>query len=73
MPRLLGRTQITFAIKWSSKPGMYKLVGNITIIADRFAAPITTGNFIDLCSRGFYTGLPIKFIQKIGIGKLITL
>ena len=64
LPRLLGRTRVTFAIKRPSKPGMDKLVGNITIIADGFAAPITAGNFIDLCSRGFYTGLPIKFIRK---------
>ena len=64
LPRLLGRTWVTFAIKWPSKLRMYKLVGNITIIADGFAASITAGNFIDLCSRGFYTGLPIKFIQK---------
>jgi len=64
LPRLLGRTRVTFVIKWPGKPGMDKLVGNITIIANGFAALITAGNFVDLCSRGFYTGLPIKFIRK---------
>ena len=62
LPRLLGRTRVTFVIKRPSKSGMDKLMGNITIIANGFAAPITTGNFDDLYSRGFYTGLPIKFI-----------
>ena len=27
-------------------------------------APITAGNFLDLCIRNFYTGLPIKAIPK---------
>lgn len=34
--------------------------GSITIIVDGFNAPISAGNFIDLCQRGFYKGLPLK-------------
>jgi len=70
LPRLLGRTRVTFVIKRPNKPGgsvdnaNAKLVGNITIVADGFAAPITAGNFVDLCSRGFYTGLPAKLMKK---------
>lgn len=88
LPRLLGRTRITFLIKRPNKQTKPtatnqsgnnnnalaelidanvdngKIVGNVTIIADGFAAPITAGNFVDLCSRGFYTGLPVKLIKK---------
>ena len=53
LPRLLGRTQVTFVIKRPTKPRIDKLVNNITIIANGFAAPITAGNFVDLYSRGF--------------------
>lgn len=35
--------------------------GSITLIVDGFNAPISAGNFIDLCQRGFYNKLPLKF------------
>jgi peptidylprolyl isomerase len=38
----------------------YELVGNVSIVADGFTAPITAGNFVDLAQRGFYNNLPIK-------------
>lgn len=59
LPRLEGRTTVTFVMERKGKP-----LGNVTIIADGFAAPVTAGNFVDLASRGFYTGLPIKNIVK---------
>lgn len=59
LPRLLGRCRVTFSFKRGDKP-----LGNVTIIADGFAAPITAGNFVDLSARQFYTGLPIKQVQK---------
>ena len=59
LPRLLGRCKVTFTFRRGKA-----LLGNITIIADGYAAPITAGNFIDLCARDFYTGLPIKFAKK---------
>lgn len=59
LPRLLGRCRVTFSFKRGSE-----FLGNVTIIADGFAAPITAGNFVDLSARQFYTGLPIKQIQK---------
>ena len=40
LPRLLGRAKVTFAIKRKKK-----LLGNITIVADGFAAPITGKTF----------------------------
>jgi peptidylprolyl isomerase len=59
LPRLLGRCRVTFSFKRGNTA-----LGNITIIADGFAAPITAGNFVDLSARQFYTGLPIKQVQK---------
>jgi len=65
LPRLLGRAKVTFTVKRTT--GIRKngtLLGNVTIIADGFAAPITAGNFVDLSERDFYTGLPAKAMKK---------
>jgi peptidylprolyl isomerase len=59
LPRLLGRCAVTFRLKRAGG-----ILGNITIVADGYTAPITAGNFVDLCRRGFYTGLPIKAMNK---------
>ncbi|GMI32878.1 hypothetical protein TrRE_jg13335, partial [Triparma retinervis] len=71
LPRLCGRAKVTFAIQ---RPANTKLpllsallpattmtpLGNITIVADGFTAPLTAGNFVDLARRGFYTGIPVR-------------
>jgi cyclophilin family peptidyl-prolyl cis-trans isomerase len=59
LPRLLGRATVTLRIKRKNS-----ILGNITIVADGYSAPITAGNFVDLCLRNFYTGLPMKSINK---------
>jgi peptidylprolyl isomerase len=59
LPRLLGRAVVTIKIKRAGA-----ILGNITIVADGFAAPITAGNFVDLCMRNFYTGLTVKSMTK---------
>lgn len=59
LPRLLGRARVTFSFRRKNK-----LLGNVTIVADGFAAPLTAGNFVDLSLRGFYNGLPIKYNKK---------
>jgi cyclophilin family peptidyl-prolyl cis-trans isomerase len=59
LPRLLGRCKVTFTFRRQKT-----ILGNITIVADGYMAPITAGNFVDLCMRDFYTGLPIKFMKK---------
>ena len=67
LPRLLGRAKITFTITRPQAKGRGTkdvLLGNVTILADGFAAPITAGNFVDLSARGFYTGLPVKAMKK---------
>jgi len=61
LPRLQGRTRVTFSLAQKSS----KLpLGNVTIIADGYAAPLTAGHFVDLAMRNFYTGLPAKVIKK---------
>jgi peptidylprolyl isomerase len=59
LPRLQGRARVTFSFRRGNK-----VLGNVTIIADGYTAPITAGNFVDLAIRNFYTGLPIKFSKK---------
>jgi cyclophilin family peptidyl-prolyl cis-trans isomerase len=64
LPRLLGRARVTFTFRRENK-----VIGNVTIVADGFAAPITAGNFVDLSIRNYYTGLPIKCNKKrVGTG-----
>lgn len=55
LPRLLGRAQVTFRFKRKGS-----ILGKVKILADGYVAPITAGNFVDLCIRNFYTGLPIQ-------------
>jgi peptidylprolyl isomerase len=64
LPRLLGRARVTFTFRRKNE-----ILGNMTIVADGFTAPISAGNFVDLCARNFYTGLPVKFTKKrVGLG-----
>ena len=59
LPRLLGRAKVTFRFKRAGN-----ILGDVQIVADGYTAPITAGNFVDLCLRNFYTGLPIKETTK---------
>lgn len=61
LPRLQGRARVTFRIR---RPGQAGWIGNITVLVDGYAAPITAGNFLDLSMRNFYTGLPIRWTKK---------
>lgn len=80
LPRLLGRSKITFLITRPTTKGKGigsgkdVILGNVTVLADGFAAPITAGNFLDLSLRGFYTGLPVKAMKKrLGAKPTLTL
>jgi len=74
LPRLLGRCQVTLSFERPSSPssafgfgvkfGGKQLLGNVTIIADGYAAPITAGNFVDLSVRNFFNGLSVKAMRK---------
>ena len=75
LPRLLGRCSVTlsferpsvasqaFGVNFGAISGN-AFLGNVTIIADGYAAPITAGNFVDLSVRNFYNGLPVKAMRK---------
>jgi len=76
LPKLCGRAKVTFSIqrpvasKLPLPPDNFLAsllpatsmtpLGNITIVADGFTAPLTAGNFVDLSRRGFYTGLSVR-------------
>lgn len=78
LPRLLGRCAVTLSFERPSLPssalglnfgsisgiGGKQFLGNVTIIADGYAAPITAGNFVDLSRRNFYNGLSVKAMRK---------
>lgn len=74
LPRLLGRCSVTFSFERPSSAASTfgvnfvgndkRFLGNVTIIADGYAAPITAGNFVDLSARNFYTGLSVKAMRK---------
>jgi cyclophilin family peptidyl-prolyl cis-trans isomerase len=76
LPRLLGRAKVTFTIV---RPGNRKadkdvLLGNVTVLADGYAAPVTAGNFVDLAARNFYNGLPVKDLSKrLGVTASLTM
>jgi len=60
VPRLFGRAKVELVFERpTGEDEELQIVGNITIIADGFSAPITAGNFVDLCQRGFYNELPL--------------
>ena len=44
---------------WPLARGRYDKL-KLTTIVDGFTAPITSGNFVDLVSRGFYNGMTIQ-------------
>ncbi|KAL3826986.1 hypothetical protein ACHAXA_000050 [Cyclostephanos tholiformis] len=74
LPRLLGRCSVTFSFERPSTAasafgvnfsGNDKcFLGNVTIVADGYVAPITAGNFVDLSVRNFYTGLSVIAMRK---------
>lgn len=76
LPRLLGRSKVTLSIV---RPGKRRgdkdeVLGNVTILADGYAAPITAGNFVDLAVRNFYTGLTVKELKKrLGVTASLTM
>lgn len=59
LPRLLGRAKVTFTFRRRKS-----ILGNVTVLADGYIAPISAGCFLDLCIRGFYTGLPVKSSKR---------
>ncbi len=77
IPHLHGRAVVDVAIRKEMSPECSetvltgennsndafasKVIGNLTLVVDGFSSPVNAGNFIDLCQRGFFDNLPLKF------------
>ncbi|CAN0140359.1 unnamed protein product, partial [Phaeothamnion confervicola] len=67
IPRLLGRATVELSMRRQTddldggKSSSPLALGNVTLVVDGFSAPVTAGNFIDLCLRGFYNDLTLRF------------
>lgn len=73
LPRLLGRCKVTLSFdRPSSSSSAFGVnfgndkqsLGNVTILADGYVAPISAGNFVDLSFRNYYNGLSVKAMRK---------
>jgi cyclophilin family peptidyl-prolyl cis-trans isomerase len=60
LPQLKGRATVEMKIKFSDPREDNATGGVLTIVADGFNAPLSAGDFIDLCRRGFYDGMQIQ-------------
>ena len=65
-----GRATVDMKIKLKEVRNDGVEGGNLRIVVDGFNAPVTAGDFVDLVSRGFYTGMEIQradgFIVQTG-------
>ncbi|EIE24466.1 cyclophilin-like protein [Coccomyxa subellipsoidea C-169] len=70
LPQLKGRATVDMKIKLKEVRNDGVEGGNLRIVVDGFNAPVTAGDFVDLVSRGFYTGMEIQradgFIVQTG-------
>lgn len=60
LPQLKGRATVEMKIKFSNPREDNATGGIMTIVADGYNAPLSAGDFIDLCRRGFYDGMEIQ-------------
>jgi hypothetical protein len=66
---------VDFIIKEMAEDGGGKpsgsdaVIGNCSVVVDGFNSPISAGNFVDLCQRGFYNRLPLRK-TVLGNGKV---
>jgi len=58
LPQLRGRAVAEVKMKKKQASGEANSV--LTMVLDGINAPITAGNFVDLCQKGFYNGMPIQ-------------
>lgn len=64
LPQLKGRATIEVVVrKAGDEPfdidGTLYKEGEMTLVVDGYAAPISAGSFVDLASKGFYDGRPV--------------
>jgi len=60
LPQLKGRATVEMKIKFTDPREDNSTGGTMTIVADGYNAPLSAGEFIDLCKRGFYNNMEIQ-------------
>ena len=60
LPQLKGRATVEMKIQFADKREDNTTGGTMIIVADGYNAPVSSGDFIDLCRRGFYDGMDIQ-------------
>ena len=60
LPQLKGRATVEMKVTFANPRDDLSTGGVMTIVADGYNAPVTAGDFIDLCRRGFYNGMQIQ-------------
>jgi peptidylprolyl isomerase len=66
LPQLQGRATVTMTLKKAVPSESFVVDGEsypeakLTMIIDGYAAPVTSGNFIDLIQKSFYNGMEIQ-------------
>lgn len=60
LPQLKGRATVEMKVSFKD-PRQDNVTGAVlTIVADGYNAPLSAGDFVDLCKRGFYDGMEIQ-------------
>lgn len=60
LPQLKGRATVEMKITFTEPRENNVTGGLFTIVADGYNAPLSAGDFIDLCRRGFYNNMEIQ-------------
>jgi len=66
LPQLQGRATVEFTISKPEKGQVFDINGvnfdtaKMIMIIDGYAAPVTSGNFVELVQKGFYTNMKIQ-------------
>mmetsp|Transcript_15171 Transcript_15171/g.23889 ORF Transcript_15171/g.23889 Transcript_15171/m.23889 type:complete len:215 (+) Transcript_15171:1-645(+) len=63
VPKFAGRAVVEMRVS-IAKTQKTEPVKTMKIILDGVNAPYSTGNFLDLVSKGFYDGLPVTFVDE---------
>ncbi|KAG7666671.1 putative Peptidyl-prolyl cis-trans isomerase, chloroplastic [Nannochloris sp. 'desiccata'] len=60
LPQLKGRATVEMKIEFATPRDDNATGGTMIIVADGYNAPLSAGDFIDLCRRGFYDSMEIQ-------------
>lgn len=60
LPQLKGRATVEMKVKFTDPREDNATGGVMTIVSDGYNAPLSAGDFVDLCRRGFYDGMEIQ-------------